>query len=72
MKQPTVSLLIGAASVGLAIGWVAGSWAPWSALGLVIGIVLAVVWVVWGHIQLQRDIRDLEGITAQIPRADEE
>lgn len=72
MKRPALSLLVAAMTVGLAIGWVAGSWAPWSLVALVIGMVLAGAWLVWGHLSLQRDMRELEELKSRILTADEE
>jgi hypothetical protein len=56
----SVSLLTGALTIGLSLGWVAGSARPWTLIPIIIGLALGFVWIVWAHVQLQKDMRSWE------------
>jgi hypothetical protein len=49
-------MLAAAASIGLAMGWIAGSWQPWALWMLIVCGVLAAAWIFWNIIQFQQDM----------------
>jgi hypothetical protein len=72
VKRETVSLLAAATSGGLAIGWVCGSWSPWSGWALVVGMALTFAWLVKGHMQLNRDLKLVEELKEQAKARDDD
>jgi hypothetical protein len=58
MTRTQHQMLAAAASIGLALGWVAGSWYPWSVPVLILFGALAVGWIAWNVHTLNGDIDD--------------